>query len=86
MPMAACSAGWPPIPMPRTRRPPLITCSVEAIRASTAGWRFMTLATNVPSCTCCVTVAVALRMVHASTTGTVLSPRPMKWSHDQTPA
>jgi hypothetical protein len=86
MPYAACSRGWPPIPIPSTNRPPLAIWSVEAIRATTAGWRFMTFATNVPTVTRRVAPAAIARIVGPSTTGTVTSPRPMKWSHAQTPA
>ncbi len=86
MPYAACSAGAPPMPIPRMSRPPLATCSVEAIRATRAGWRFMTLSTNGATVTRLVRAAAMDSIVHASTTGTVLSPRPMKWSQHQIPA
>ena len=72
--------------MPRTSRPPLAIWSVEAIRATTAGWRFMTLSTNDPTVTRDVAPAAIARIVQPSTTGTVGSPRPMKWSQPQTPA
>ena len=78
MPYASCSRGAPPIPIPRTSRPPLATWSVDAIRASRAGWRFMTLATNGPTVARDVQAAAMDRIVQLSTTGTVLSPRPMK--------
>jgi hypothetical protein len=44
----------------------------------------MTFVTNVPSPIVLVAPAVAARIVHCSWTGTVLSPLPTKWSHDQT--
>jgi hypothetical protein len=72
--------------MPRTSRPPLAIWSVPAIRASTAGWRFMTLATNGPTVVRLVEAAAIDRIVHASTVGTVWSPRPMKWSQHHSPS
>jgi len=77
--------GAPPIPMPSTSRPPLAIWSVDAIRATTAGWRFITFSTNGPTVTCSVAPAAIDRIVQLSTTGTVGSPRPMKWSQHQTP-
>ena len=56
------------------------------IRATTAGWRFMTLSTKGPTVTRSVRAAAIARIVQHSTTGTSASPRPMKWSQDQTPA
>ena len=72
--------------MPSTSRPPLAMWSVEAIRATKAGWRFMTFITNEPTVTRCVAAAAIDRIVQHSTTGTVGSPRPMTWSQLQTPA
>ena len=43
-----------------TSRPPLAIWSVDAIRARTAGWRFMTFVTNVPTVTRSVTIAAAV--------------------------
>ncbi len=48
------------------------------MRASSAGWRFMTLATNGPMLIRCVLAAAIARIVQLSTTGTVGSARPMK--------
>jgi len=73
-------------PHPSINRPPLAIWSVDAILARTAGWRFTTLATNGPTVIRRVAAAAMARIVQLSTTGTVLSPWPMKWSHDQTPA
>jgi hypothetical protein len=53
------------------------------MRASTAGCRFITLVMNVPSRMLAVAPAAAARIVHCSTTGTVLSPPPTKWSQHQ---
>ena len=78
--------GAPPMPMPSMSRPPLAICSVEAIRATSAGWRFITFITNGPTVTRVVCAAAIDRIVQASTTGTVRSPRPMKWSQHHTPA
>jgi len=64
--------------MPSTSRPPLTAWSVAAILATTDGWRFITLSTKGPSVARVVMAAAALRIVHASTTGTVGSPFPMK--------
>ncbi len=75
----------PPIPIPRISRPPLAIWRVEAMRATTAGWRFMTFSTNGPTWIRDVAPAAIDRIVQHSTTGTVRSPRPMKWSHAQTP-
>ncbi len=72
------------MPIPSVNRPPLAAWSVEAIRASRAGWRFITLVTNVPSPIVFVAPAALERIVHCSTTGTRLSPLPTTWSHDQT--
>ena len=47
-------------------------------------WRFMTFEMNVPIPIRDVAPAAAERIVHCSTTGTVLSPCPTKWSHAQT--
>jgi outer membrane lipoprotein SlyB len=74
------------MPMPRIRRPPVAIWSVDAIRATSAGWRFMTLSTNGATVTFDVWAAAMARIVQHSTTGTVLSPRPMKWSQHQRPA
>ena len=41
--------GEAPAPMPARTRPPLIRCALDSPAASTAGWRWATLATNVPS-------------------------------------
>ena len=46
----------------------------------------MTLITNEPMVTRCVAPAAMDRIVQFSTTGTVRSPRPVKWSHAQSPA
>ena len=78
MPYAACSFGAPPMPTPRTSRPPLAIWSVDAIRATSAGWRFITLSTNGPTVTRSVAAAAIARIVQHSTTGTLRSPRPMK--------
>ena len=51
---------------------------VEAIRASRAGWRFITLTTNEPTVTFDVHEAAIDRIVQFSTTGTGSSPGPMK--------
>src|SRR5215218_2020429 len=72
--------------MPRIIRPPLAIWRVEAIRATTAGCRLTTFRTNVPTVIRWVAPAAIARIVGPSTTGTVTSPRPMKWSHAQTPA
>ena len=56
------------------------------MRASRAGWRFMTLTTNEPMVACRVAPAAIDRIVQFSTTGTVRSPRPVKWSQAQSPA
>ena len=56
------------------------------MRATSAGWRFMTFMTNGPTVTRDVCAAAIDRIVQDSTTGTVGSPRPMKWSHDHKPA
>ena len=72
--------------MPRMSRPPLAMCSVEAMRATSAGWRFITLSTNGATVARRVCAAAIDRIVHDSTTGTVLSPRPMKWSQHHSPA
>ena len=45
----------------------------------------MTFITNVPTVTRVVCAAAIDRIVHASTTGTVRSPLPMKWSQHHTP-
>ena len=45
--------------MPRVNRPPLASCRVAAIRARTAGCRFITFATNVPTVSRSVTIAAA---------------------------
>jgi len=74
------------MPIPRTSRPPLAIWSVDAIRATTAGWRFITFITKGPTVTRSVAAAAIDRIVQLSTTGTVRSPRPMKWSQHQTPA
>jgi hypothetical protein len=66
------------MPMPRTNRPPLAIWSVEAIRATNAGWRFMTLNTKGATVTRSVIAATIDRIVQHSTTGTARSPRPMK--------
>ena len=68
--------GAPPIPMPRTSRPPLAIWSVDAIRARSAGWRFMTLTTNEPTVTRDVLAAAIDRIVQLSTTGTADRPGP----------
>ena len=86
IPYISCSRGAPPMPIPSTNRPPLAIWSVDAIRASNAGWRFMTLATKVPTVACEVLAAAIDRIVQLSTTGTVSSPRPTKWSQAQRPA
>jgi len=44
----------------------------------------MTFVMNVPMPIRLVAPAAADRIVHCSRTGTVGSPRPVKWSHDQT--
>jgi hypothetical protein len=72
--------------MPSTSRPPLAICRVDAIRATRAGWRFNTLSTNEPTMMRSVWPAAIDSAVQHSTTGTVGSPLPMKWSHAQTPA
>ena len=46
----------------------------------------MTLATNGPTVTVEVAAGAIDRIVQLSTTGTVVSPRPMKWSQAQSPA
>ena len=46
----------------------------------------MTLSTNGPTVTRSVAPAAIARIVQPSTTGTVGSPWPMKWSQPQTPA
>ena len=74
------------MPIPRTSRPPLAIWSVEAIRATTAGCRLTMLSTNEPSEIRDVAPAAIASAVQPSTTGTVRSPRPMKWSQPQTPA
>ena len=56
------------------------------MRARTAGWRFITFATNGPTSIRAVDAAAIDRIVQDSTTGTVRSPRPMKWSQAQTPS
>ena len=56
------------------------------MRARRAGWRFMTLITNEPMVTRSVLAAAIDRIVQFSTTGTVRSPRPMKWSQAHSPA
>ena len=86
MPYAACSFGCPPIPIPSVNRPPDAIWSVDAIRATTAGCRFMTLSTNDPTPIRDVAPAAMESAVQHSTTGTDTSPRPMKWSHAQTPS
>ena len=45
----------------------------------------MTFTTNGPTVTRSVAAAAIDRIVQPSTTGTVRSPWPMKWSHAQTP-
>jgi hypothetical protein len=65
------------MPIPRINRPPLATWSVLAIFARSAGWRFITLITNGPTVTRSVRAAVIDSIVHASTTGSVRSSRPM---------
>ena len=49
MPYAVCSAGWPPMPMPSSTRPGARSATVATMRASTAGCRFMTLLTKLPT-------------------------------------
>ena len=56
------------------------------MRATTAGWRFITLRTNGPTVTCSVSAAAIDRIVQFSTTGTVWSPWPVKWSQAQRPS
>ena len=48
------------------------------MRATSAGWRFITFITNVPTVSRDVWAAAIARIVHDSTTGTVRSPLPMK--------
>jgi hypothetical protein len=67
------------------KRPPEAIWRVEAMRATSAGWRFITLSTNVPMVTCLVDAAAIDRIVHASTVG-LPGGGPIRWSHAQTPA
>ena len=60
--------------------------TVPAIRASTAGCRFVTFVTKDPIPILSVTAAAAASVVHCSRTGTVRSPLPTKWSQHQIPA
>jgi len=48
------------------------------MRATSAGWRFMTFMTKVPTVAWDVVAAAIARVVQDSTTGTVGSPLPMK--------
>src|SRR5262245_57300704 len=54
------------------------------MRASTAGWRFMTLVTKLPTRTRLVVAAAAVSVVQHSSTGSESVPRLTKWSHAQT--
>ncbi len=81
MPSAVCSASNQPEPMPKSRRPPLITSTVVAIFASTAGWRYVFPVTSTPSRSCSVSTASAASAVHASrqgSNGSIITA--MKWS------
>ena len=59
------------MPIPSTSRPPLAIWSVEAMRARTAGWRFMTLMTYDPIVARVVSAAAIDRIVQPSTTGVI---------------
>ena len=72
------------MPIPSSSLPSDSSESVAAIRASTAGWRFMTLLTKLPTRRRFVRAAAAARRVQHSSTGSSSRPRLTKWSHDQT--
>ena len=71
--------------MPSSTLPGAWSHSVASMRASTAGWRFMTLLMKLPTLSVVVAAAAAVNVVQHSSTGSVLRPRDTKWSHDQTP-
>ena len=82
-PSASYSARWPPEPMPRSIRPPLITSRVAAAFASCAGGRSVTLLTSVSSPMRSVAVATAASAAHGSSIGVLLGPMPgngTRWS------
>jgi hypothetical protein len=85
MPSFSCSRGAPPMPIPSTSRPGAAAASVAAIEASSAGWRFMTLATSGPTVARRVRAAAIASTVHASRTGFGRPARTMKWSHAHRP-
>jgi len=74
------------MPIPSTRRPPLASWSVAAIRATTAGGRFITLRTNVMRRSRLVLPASAASVVQHSRTGSRRIPRLTKWSQIATPS
>src|SRR3954471_15911618 len=90
-PSATCSAAYgvprpPPAPIPRSRRPPLTSCSVAAMTAKVPGSRLATLSTSEPSMTLGTAAASALRIVqHSSTWGSPWT-EPARWSYSQTPS
>ena len=48
-PIASCSSGAYPVPIPSTSRPPVIRSTVAAVRASNAGWWNSLLSTSGPT-------------------------------------
>jgi hypothetical protein len=62
-PSASCSTSNHAAPMPRNARPPEITSSDVTIFASTAGFRYVTPVTSVPSFTFAVRAASAASSV-----------------------
>ncbi len=74
------------MPIPSTRRPPLASCSVAAMRATTDGGRFITFRTNVIRRNLSVLPASAASVVQDSRTGSRRTPRLTKWSQIATPS
>ena len=88
---ARCSAAYgvsrpPPAPRPSRSRPSLTSCRVAAITPRVPAGRLATLRTMGPMAIRGTVAAIAVKVVHASSTRFSLCTDPARWSYSHTPS